>query len=115
MKRQTLRFGKGFRLALRNTHAQAATMVLKPGDKEGGSENDHRESDQWLFVVEGEGVAIVNRRKYPLRVGVLMVIERGDLHEIRATGSTPLRTLNLYVPPAYQDDETPLPAGRHSE
>lgn len=115
MKRKTLRFGKGFRLALRNKHAQAAEMVLAPGDKEGSTENYHRGSDQWLFVVNGEGIAIVNRRKYRLRAGVLMVIERGDTHEIRATGSTPLRTLNLYVPPAYRDEDTPLPAGKPSE
>ena len=115
MKRKTLRFGRGFRLALRNKHAQAAEMVLAPGENEGGPENYHRGSDQWLFVVEGQGVAIVNRRKYPLRSGVLMVIERGDTHEILATGSTPLRTLSIYVPPAYEDDGTPLPAGQPSE
>lgn len=115
MKRKALRFGKGFRLALRNAHGQAAEMVLEPGDKEGGPENNHRGSDQWLFVVEGEGIAIVNGRRYGLHSGVLIVIERGDLHELRATGSTPLRTLSVYVPPAYQDDETPLPAGRPSK
>lgn len=45
-----------------------------------------------MFVVEGDGVAIVNQKKYPLKAGVLMVIERGDTHEIRATGKSPLRS-----------------------
>lgn len=115
MKRKALRFGKGFRLALRNSHAQAAEMVLSPGENEGGPRNFHQGSDQWLFVVEGKGVATINQKNYPLRAGVLLLIERGERHEIRAAGQKPLRTLNFYTPPAYGDDETPLPAGRPSE
>lgn len=112
MKRKMLRFGHGFRLALENKRSQAAEMVLAPGETEGGPDNNHRGSDQWLFVVAGQGVAIVNRRRYALRPGCLILIERGDRHEIRATGDAPLRTLNVYVPKAYADDDTPLPAGR---
>lgn len=53
MPRKQLRYGKGFAIALRNTRAQAATMVLAPGDTEGGPDNRHRGSDQWLYVVSG--------------------------------------------------------------
>jgi len=112
MKRKTLRFGKGFRLAIANSRSQAAEMVIAPGDKQGGSENSHRGSDQWLFIVDGHGTAIVNGHRYPLKTGVVMLIEQGDAHEIQATGDTPLRTLNIYVPPAFRDADTPLPAGR---
>jgi hypothetical protein len=41
-----------------------------------------------------------------------MVIEHGDRHEIRNDGRAPLRTLNLYVPPAYTPDGEELPAGK---
>jgi mannose-6-phosphate isomerase-like protein (cupin superfamily) len=41
----------------------------------------------------------------------LLVIERGESHEIRATGDQPLSTVNFYSPPAYADDGDPLPAG----
>lgn len=115
MHRKQLRFGKGFRIAVANERSQAAEMVLAPGDREGDSENFHRGSDQWLFVVSGTGMAMVNGHRYPLREGTLLLIERGDRHEVRATGETNLKTLNIYVPPAYADDETPLPAGRPSE
>lgn len=114
MKRKLLRLGHGFRPALENKRSQAAEMVLAPGETEGDPQNNHRGSDQWLFVVAGEGVAIINRRKYILRSGSLILIERGDRHKIRATGNAPLRTLNFYVPPAYADEDTPLPAGRPS-
>lgn len=43
MQRKSLRFGKGFRVALGNRRSQAAEMVLPPGDSEGGPGNRHRE------------------------------------------------------------------------
>jgi mannose-6-phosphate isomerase-like protein (cupin superfamily) len=112
MPRKQLRYGKGFAVALRNTRAQAATMVLAPGDTEGGPDNRHRGSDQWLYVVSGTGSATVGRRRQALRSGTLLLIERGATHEIRNTGRTPLKTLNFYVPPAYTGSGEPLPRGR---
>ena len=91
MKRKHLRFGRGFRVALGNRRSQAAEMVIPPGDAEGDPENRHRGADQWLFVLSGTGVATVNKRRYPLRAGSLMLIERGDLHEVRNTGRGLLR------------------------
>jgi len=112
MKATTLRFGEGFRVALGNRRAQAATMTLAAGDCEGGPDNRHRGADQWLFVTAGRGAAIVNGRRHALRAGTLILIERGDRHEIRNTGRTPLRTLNIYVPPAYTRSGDELPRGR---
>jgi len=45
---------------------------------------------------------------------VLLLIERGDRHEIRNTGTIPLTTLNFYAPPAYTKAGNTLPAGRRS-
>jgi mannose-6-phosphate isomerase-like protein (cupin superfamily) len=112
MQQKRLRFGRGFRIAINSPASQAAEMTLPPGESEGGPDNRHRGSDQWLFVVSGRGTAIINRRRYPLRPGTLLLIERGDLHEIKNTSSDPLRTLNLYVPPAYTEEGEELPRGR---
>jgi mannose-6-phosphate isomerase-like protein (cupin superfamily) len=112
MKRKHLRFGRGFRVAFRNARAQAAEMTIAPGDAEGDARNRHRGADQWLFVVSGTGVATVNRRRYRLKAGSLLLIERGDEHEVRNTGRSLLRTLNVYVPPAYAPDGDELSAGR---
>jgi mannose-6-phosphate isomerase-like protein (cupin superfamily) len=112
MKRKHLRFGKGFRVAIGNKRSQAAEMVLEPGDCEGGPDNRHRGADQWLVVLSGLGTATVNGKRYPLREGSLVLIERGDTHEIRNSGRSPLRTLNVYVPPAYTSDGDELPRGR---
>ena len=112
MQRKQLRFGKGFRVAIGNRRAQAAEMVIPPGDAEGDPTNRHRGSDQWLYVVAGSGTATINGRRHPLRAGTLLVIEHGDRHEIRNTGRGLLRTLNVYVPPAYTKSGDPLPRGR---
>jgi len=112
MQRKALRFGKGFRVALANARAQAAEMVIPPGDAEGDARNRHRGADQWLYVVSGKGVAHVSGRRIPLRPGMLLLIERRDRHEIKNTGRAPLRTLNVYVPPAYTKRGDPLPRAK---
>jgi mannose-6-phosphate isomerase-like protein (cupin superfamily) len=109
MKKKTLRFGKGFNVVLGNRRVQAAQMVIEPGGAEGGPENRHRGSDQWLFVLAGRGLAIVKGKRHILRAHTLLLIEHGEQHEIRNTGVTPLKTLNFYSPPGYTraGDEMP--------
>ena len=97
---------------LGNKRSQAAQMTLPPGASEGGPTNRHVGADQWLFVVSGHGEAIINRRKHALVEGGLLLIEHGDHHEIRNTGTTPLKTLSIYVPPAYNVDGEELRAGK---
>ena len=100
MPAKRLRFGKRFSVALTNKRAQAATMVIAPGHCEGGPDNRHRGADQWLFVLSGKGSATVGRRTHALNPNSILLIEKGTTHEIRNTGKTPLKTLNIYVPPA---------------
>jgi mannose-6-phosphate isomerase-like protein (cupin superfamily) len=112
MKYKALRFGKGFRVAFDVRRAQAAEMVIAPGDSEGGPDNRHRGADQWLYVVAGTGMAIVEGRRKALKAGSLLVIERRERHEIRNTGRTLLKTINFYYPPAFDADGEPLSRGR---
>jgi mannose-6-phosphate isomerase-like protein (cupin superfamily) len=111
MQKKQLEFSPGFQVVAGNERSQAAVMVIEPGESEGGPENRHRGSDQWLYVVEGEGLAIVNGQSHPLRAGVLLLIERGEVHEVRNTGAKLLKTVNLYSPPAYTQEGDPLPSG----
>ena len=112
MKRAPLRLGRGFRVALANRHAQVAEMVLAAGESEGDADNRHRGADQWLYVISGTGLARVNGRRIALRAGNLLLIERTDRHTIKNTGRRLLRTLNVYVPPAYTKSGDELPRGR---
>jgi mannose-6-phosphate isomerase-like protein (cupin superfamily) len=112
MQQKHLQFGNGFRVVLGDEHSQAAQMTLAPGDTEGSPDNRHKGADQWLYVVSGTGVAVVNGERIELREGTLLLIQRGDKHEIRNTGEVVLRTLNVYFPPAYTNDGQELPAGK---
>jgi len=114
MKRKRLSLRAGFHVGITNRGAQAATMVLAPGGQEGGPGNRHRGADQWLYVIAGAGRATVNGRKQSLSPGTLLLIERGDTHEIRNTGRGQLSTVNFYVPPAYGPHGGQLARGRPS-
>ena len=103
---------RGFHVGPTHGKIQAATMNLNPGDREGGPDNAHRGSDQWLFVIEGTGRAILNGRGRALKPGTLLVIPKGMKHEIRNTGKSLMKTLNLYHPPAYRRDGEPLKRGK---
>jgi mannose-6-phosphate isomerase-like protein (cupin superfamily) len=41
-----------------------------------------------------------------------VLIDAGDRHEICNTGRSLLKTVSVYAPPAYRNDEIELPAGR---
>jgi mannose-6-phosphate isomerase-like protein (cupin superfamily) len=117
MHHRKLSFGKGFRVAFDVRQVQAAEMVIAPGDSEGGPDNRHRGADQWLFVVDGTGVAHVEdaagrRRRVDLEPGTLLVVERGERHEIDNTGEALLKTLNFYYPPAFDPGGNPVGPGK---
>lgn len=112
MHARHLKFASDFHVVLSNRRAQAAEMTLPPGDVEGGPDNNHRGADQWLFVLSGTGQARIAGRTLKLKAGSLLLIEKGENHEILNTGRVPLQTLNFYVPPAYSSSDEPLPRGR---
>lgn len=111
MKHARLSFEKGFTTAIGNARAQLSVMVIEPGGKEGGPDNRHVGADQWLIVLEGAGQAIVEGRTIALDAGSVVLIEAGERHEIKA-GAATMKTINVFVPPAFDDDGEALPAGR---
>ena len=101
MRHTRLEFESQFDVVLETADAQAAVMTLDPGESTGGPDNRHESSAQWLYVVAGEGEAVVEGEVVGLAPRTLLLIDRGEAHEIRCTGDAPLRTLNVYVPPEY--------------
>jgi mannose-6-phosphate isomerase-like protein (cupin superfamily) len=112
MKKKTLRFGKGFKVLMGNRRVQAAQMVIAPDGSEGGPKNRHRGADQWLLVVGGMGTATINGRRHALKRHSLLLIERGEQHQIRNTGRAYLKTINFYSPPGYTKAGFARPAGK---
>jgi len=80
-------------------------MTLQPGGSSSDKpENEHPRSEQWLLVISGTGRARVSSRTVSLRARSLLLIEKGEPHQITNTGRAPLVTLNFYSPPAYRKD-----------
>lgn len=101
MEIMDVRSGGGFELLAKTGRGQAATMVLGSGRSTGGPDNRHEGSDQWLYVISGEGTAVVEGEERRLGEGSLLLIEAGEAHEISNTGENPLETFSIYSPPAY--------------
>ena len=103
---------ESFRILTETRTLQAAIMTLPPGEATGEPDNEHPDSEQWLLVLSGTGRAKVGRRIVPLKEGSLLVIEKGEVHQVKNTGRTrALVTLNFYGPPAYKPGAKPRIAG----
>lgn len=101
---------KEFAVVLSSRSTQAGMMILQPGSASSDEpENEHPRSEQWLFVIGGTGRARVGRRTVALKPNALLLIEKGEGHQIINTGRKPLRTINFYSPPAYRKNGSPLP------
>ena len=90
-----------FRVVAGSRRSQAAEMALPAGGSTGGPENRHPDSDQWVLVLSGTGMAIVDSEEHDLRPGTLLLIEAGEAHELQSGPDEPLATLNIYAPPEY--------------
>ena len=101
MKQMHVKYRPGFNVLVGNGRSQSAVMVLAKGESTGGPDNKHSNSDQWLYVESGTGKATVGSHTFELQTGSLLLIEKGETHEITNTGDEPLNTLNFYAPPAY--------------
>lgn len=99
MRQTHLEFDRYFSVAMVTEDAQAAEMTLEPGRAVGGPDNSHPESDQWLYVVAGSGVATVDGEERRIERGDLLLIEAGEAHGIENDGGEPLETVNFYTPP----------------
>jgi len=90
-----------FKVLTGTSRSQVAEMVLSVGQSTGGSDNKHTDSDQWLYVVSGNGKAVVEGKTVKIKSGELLLIEAGETHEIINEGNEPLKTFNIYAPPEY--------------
>jgi mannose-6-phosphate isomerase-like protein (cupin superfamily) len=111
---QTRGHSEEFDVIANTEHVQAAIMTLRGRSaSDDVPRNEHARSEQWLFVVSGTGTATLiskgaRRRTVKLRPGSLLIIEKGDLHQIKHARRG-ARTINFYSPPAYRTDATLRP------
>jgi mannose-6-phosphate isomerase-like protein (cupin superfamily) len=91
-----------FKVIAEGSSSQAAMMTLKPGQSSSEQpENEHPKAEQWVCIISGIGIARTKSRAIRVKQGSLVLIEKGEPHQIKNTGKMPLVTLNFYSPPAY--------------
>jgi mannose-6-phosphate isomerase-like protein (cupin superfamily) len=82
-------------------HMQLVLMTLQPGDEIG--EEVHPDRDQFFRIEEGEGAIDIDGRENRVEDDFAVIVPAGARHNVRNTGSGPLRLYTLYSPPEHKD------------
>lgn len=82
-------------------HLQLVMMTLPPGCDIGSEVHDDR--DQFFRFEEGSGEVDVDDHTYEVADGSGIVVPAGARHNVRNTGSQPLKLYTLYGPPEHKD------------
>ena len=96
------RENENFRQVLFTTErSQLVLMSLKPGEEIG--EEVHEGIDQVLAFAAGEGEAVIEGNRSPVRAGSVVVVPSGARHNFVNTSSEPLKLITVYTPPEHPD------------
>jgi len=82
-------------------HLQLVVMTLPPGCDIG--EEVHDDRDQFFRFEEGKGVVDIDGVKNPVADDFAVIVPAGARHNVRNTGSEPLRLYTVYGPPEHLD------------
>jgi mannose-6-phosphate isomerase-like protein (cupin superfamily) len=78
--------------------SQVVLMSLLPGEEIG---SEIHESDQLLYAVKGEGVAVINGVREPFEKGAILCVPAGAQHNVVNTGERPMKLFTVYAPPQH--------------
>ena len=81
-------------------HCQLVVMALKPNEEIGA---EVHKLDQFFRVEAGAGEAVLDGVRTPVQAGYAVLVPAGTNHNIRNTGTAPLKLYTLYAPPNHLD------------
>lgn len=90
--RRVLYTGKNLQLVL---------MSLKPGEDIG--EEVHKDVDQFFRIEEGSGEVSIDGQHTSVKSEDAILVPAGARHNVKNTGTKPLRFYTLYGPPEHKD------------
>ena len=90
--RRVLYTGKNLQLVL---------MTLQPGEEIGAEV--HPDRDQFFRFEEGSGAVDIDGVENRVEADFAVIVPAGARHNVRNTGSTPLRMYTIYGPPEHVD------------
>lgn len=89
-----------FRQVLFTTNrSQLVLMSLKPGEEIGLEVHD---GDQIIYIVDGEGFAIVGDENAEIDKGSLLFIPAGVPHNVGNTDHEAMKLFTIYTPPQHK-------------
>lgn len=89
------------RVVYTGSHLQLVLMSLMPGEDIG--EEVHEETDQFFRVEQGQGTVLIDGVETPIESETAIVVPAGARHNVRNTGSTPMKLYTIYAPPHHAD------------
>ena len=98
---QTIANGDFRHVLYTGAHLQLVVMTLRPGEEIGAEV--HKDRDQFFRFEEGSGQVDINDRTYDVSDGSGVIVPSGARHNVRNTGSAPLKLYTLYGPPEHVD------------
>lgn len=82
-------------------HLQLVLMTLQPGDEIGAEV--HEDRDQFFRIEEGEGVVDIDGVENRVEDGSGVIVPSGARHNVRNTGTVPLKLYSIYAAPEHLD------------
>ena len=82
-------------------HSQIVAMSIPVGGDIG--EEVHSNIDQILFIVDGDGEAIVNGASKKIEEHDVVFVPAGTRHNFKNTGDEELKLFTVYAPPEHPD------------
>lgn len=91
-----------FRQVLYTGHdLQLVLMAIQPGDEIG--EEVHDDRDQFFRIETGEGEIWIDGICHKVKADYGIVVPQGARHNVKSTGTEPLRLYTIYGPPEHAD------------
>ena len=91
-----------FRRVLYTGHnLQLVLMTLQPSEEIG--EEVHEDRDQFFRIEEGSGAVDIDGVENRVEDDFAVIVPAGARHNVRNTGSQPLRLYTIYAPPEHKD------------
>ena len=91
-----------FRRVLYTGHnLQLVLMTLKPGEEIG--EEVHEDRDQFFRFEAGSGAVYIDGVENKVEEDFAVIVPQGARHNVKNTGSEPLRMYTIYGPPEHLD------------
>lgn len=81
-------------------YSQLVVMSLKPSEEIG--EETHEATDQMIFIVEGDGEAMVDAERFGIDEHDVVFIPAGVKHNVTNIGDDDLKLYTIYSPPEHK-------------